>query len=176
MMAQENSFFFFRTFWGALRHADWDGAAERGPLALVVEFFRALLGLSAWPFFIPVDSEWRPAAIRQILGAHGIVHWGWGRQGDEFFFQVRLRQAIWTQYLLQQHGVPLSGQLLDESKRSAYRPGPRRSLRPAPGASPTVRNGQMVSPAQTPTRESSPAPLRDPVGQINQVVDRLAKW
>lgn len=168
-------FFFFRTIWDALHHADWDEAAERGPFALVAEFFRALAGLSAWPFFVPLESGWRPSTIRPILVAHGIESWGWGKQGGELFFQVKLRQASWAQYLLQQNGVPISGQLLDEGARSAYRPAARRSLRPAAGATPTARN--MPTPAAPALKPETPASLfSDPVGQINRTVDRLAKW
>ncbi|MCC6455588.1 MAG: hypothetical protein IT328_11630 [Caldilineaceae bacterium] len=169
-MSHHNHFFFLRTLWGALRHADWKEAAARaGILGLIVEFFRAIAGFSAWPFFVPADSEWQPSAIRPILNEHGIPHWGWGKQSGEFFFQVKLRQANWAQYLLQQHGVPLSGQLLDEGGRSAYRPAARRSLRPAGGAAHTAAN-----PATQ--REATPSLLADPVGQINRTVDRLAKW
>jgi hypothetical protein len=183
-MSNDNPFFLLRTLWGALRHADWDAAAQRGLFALVIEFFRTLLGFSAWPFFIEIESDWRPSAVRQILDAHGIESWGWGRQGSEFFFQVRLRQATWAQYLLQQHAVPISGQLLDEGKRSAYRPGPRRTLRPTPGASRTLHSNTPgiartgianSSTAHTPKPTAS-AVLRDPVGEINNVIDRLAKW
>jgi hypothetical protein len=175
-MSHNSPFFFFRTLWGALGHADWDAAAERGIFALIAEFFRALTGLSAWPFFVPLESEWRPSTIRPILQAHGIDSWGWGKQGAEFFFQVKLRQATWAQYLLQQHGIPISGQLLDEGARSAYRPGPRRSLRPTPN----VRVAAVkVTPSQTlpaSQKEAAPSLLRDPVGQINRAVDHLAKW
>ena len=170
-MPHNSPFFFFRTLWGALCHADWDAASERGIFALVAEFFRALFGLSAWPFFVPLESEWRPATIRPILQSHGIESWGWGKHGTELFFQVKLRQATWAQYLLQQHGVPISGQLLDESARSAYRPGPRRSLRPAPAT-----RVSTVESSPAPQAEPTPSMLRDPVGQINRTVDRLAKW
>lgn len=179
-MPQDGPFFFVRTLWGAMRHADWEAAAQRGILAIIVEFFRTLMGLSAWPFFIPIDSEWRPSSIRQILTAHGIESWGWGRQGGEYFFQVKLRQATWAQYLLQQHAVPLSGQLLDEGKRSAYRPAPRRSLRAAGGTTPALRARASVEGNQAALHANEASPpasfLRDPVGQIDRAVDRLAKW
>jgi hypothetical protein len=178
-MSNNNSFYFLRTLWASMRHADWNGAAERGPLALLAEFFRALMGLSAWPFFVPVESNWRPSAIRPILDAHGIESWGWGKHGGEYFFQVKLRQANWAQYLLLQQGVPLSGQLLDERKRSAYRPEPRRSLRPVPGATPTQRNAAPSTAPAAGQNVEAAAPasfLRDPVGQVSRVVDHLAKW
>lgn len=168
-MSHDNNFFFIRTLWGAMRHAEWQEAMARGGIfALIAEFFRALLGFNAWPFFVPQDGGWQPATIRPILAAHGIANWGWGRRGGEYFFQVRLRQANWAQYLLQQQGVPISGQLLDEAARSAYRPVARQSLRPAPGA------GNV--PPQPPKPEAPASLLRDPVGQINRAVDRLAKW
>ena len=173
-MSHHNHFYFFRALWGALRHADWKEAGERGGiLGLIAEFFRALTGFSAWPFFVQAESGWQPATIRPILDAHGIENWGWGKQGGEFFFQVKLRQANWTQYLLQQNGVPISGQLLDEGNRSAYRPAARQTTRPAPGATPIPRSN---APAHADAPEIPPSLLRDPVGKINHTVDRLAKW
>jgi hypothetical protein len=174
-MSHDNTFFFFRTFWGSMRHADWDEASRRGPLALIVEFFRALLGLNAWPFFVPIDSEWGPSTIRSILADHGIENWGWGKHRGEFFFQVKLRQANWAQYLLLQRGVPLSGQLLDEGRRSAYRPEPRRTLRPLHGAAPALHNAAPAAEQQL-SEPTASSLLRDPVGQINRAVDQLAKW
>jgi hypothetical protein len=171
-MSHHNHFFFIRTLWGSLRNAEWErAAAEGGILGIIVEFFRALTGFSAWPFFVPAESGWQPATIRPILSAHGIANWGWGQYKGEFFFQVKLRQASWAQYLLQQQGVPLSGQLLDESGRSAYRPAARRSLRASPGATASSSSSGPVAKPEAPT-----SLLRDPVGQINRAVDRLAKW
>jgi hypothetical protein len=164
-MSRHNLFFFIRTFWGSLRHAEWAAASARaGIFGLIAEFFRAIIGFSAWPFFVPSDSGWQPETIRPILNSHGIPNWGWGLHGGEFFFQVKLRQASWAQYLLQQQGVPISGQLLDEGGRSAYRPAPR----PTPTHGPTATH--------VPTAKTSSSPLTDPVGQINRTVDRLAKW
>ncbi len=170
-MSYNPPFYFLRTLWGELCHADWDAAAARGPFALVAEFFRAVSGLNAWPFFVPLAGDWRPSASQPILRAHGIASWGWGKHKDELVFQVKLRQATWAQYLLQQHGVPLSGQLLDVETRSTYRPGPRRALRPAPAA-----RVMPAALAPAPDAESRTSLLRDPVGEINRAVDRLAKW
>src|SRR5690606_24139158 len=81
-MSHHNHFFFLRTLWGALRHADWKEAEARaGIFGLIAEFFRAISGFSAWPFFIPAESQWQPSAIRPILNDHGIPNWGWGKQG-----------------------------------------------------------------------------------------------
>lgn len=176
-MSHYNHFFFLRTLWGALCHADWKEAEARaGIFGLIAEFFRAISGFSAWPFFIPAESEWQPATIRPILNAHGIPNWGWGKQGGEFFFQVKLRQASWAQYLLQQQGVPLSGQLLDEGGRSAYRPATRRSLRAGAAATPSYRPATHTSTHTIAKPEATASMLKDPVGQINRAVDRLAKW
>lgn len=172
-MSHDNHFFFIRTIWGALCQIDWGEAMARGGiLAVIAEFFRALTGLSAWPFFVPAERGWQPSAIRSILHTYGIPTWGWGTQGGEYFFQVKLRQANWAQYLLRQHGVPLSGQLLDEGRRSAYRPISHRTLRPTPGATPVPTSTTM--PVAKP--EATTSLFSDPVGQINSTVDRLAKW
>lgn len=174
-MSQHNHFFFIRTLWGALCQISWREAMARGGiLAVIGEFLRAITGLSAWPFFVAADSGWQPHNIRTILETYGIPTWGWGKQGGEYFFQVRLRQASWAQYLLQQHGIPISGQLLDEGRRSAYRPVAHRSLRPVPGATTTIRSS--AAPTATTQREAAPSLFHDPVGQIDNAVDRLAKW
>lgn len=179
-MSHHNHFFFFRTLWGSLYHAEWKEATARwGLFGLIIEFFRAISGFSAWPFFIPVNSGWEPATIRPILNGYGIANWGWGKHSGEYFFQVRLRQASWAQYLLQQQGVPLSGQLLDESGRSAYRPVTRRSLRPSPHStphaapSPDPSTASFAKPAAKPKATASL--FGDPVEQINRAVDRLTK-
>lgn len=164
-MSHYNHFFFIRTLWGSLCHADWDGASARsGILGWIAEFFRAITGFSAWPFFVPSDEGWQPDTIRPILDSYGIPNWGWGHHKGEFFFQVKLRQASWAQYLLQQHGVPISGQLLDESNRSAYRPAAR----------PTSTHGPTATPV--PSAKVKAPSFADPVGQINRAVDRLARW
>jgi hypothetical protein len=127
---------------------------------------------------VPAESGWRSFTIRPILEDHGIESWGWGKQGDEIFFQVKLRQANWAQYLLRQNGVPISGQLLDEGKRSAYRPTARRGVRPTPGATPIESNMPLDRNASVPVvkPEATTSIFRDPVGEINRTVDRLAKW
>jgi hypothetical protein len=172
-MSLNNNFFFIRTIWGALCQIDWGEAMARGGiLAVMAEFFRALTGMSAWPFFVPADRGWHPSSIRPILHTYGIPTWGWGQQGSEYFFQVKLRQANWAQYLLHQHGVPLSGQLLDEGRRSAYRPLSHRTLRPKAGTTPV--HTATATPAAKP--ETAPSLFSDPVGKINKTVDHLAKW
>jgi len=175
-MSRDNHFFFIRTLWGALENADWDEASAHGPFAIVTEFFRALAGLSAWPFFVPAESGWRYDTISPILTLHGIDSWGWSRHGDEIIFQVKLRQANWAQYLLLRNGVPLSGQLLDEGERSSYRPVGQRTQRHTPGA--LSREGDTAISATTieAKAEAQPSSMRDPVGQINRTVDRLSKW
>ena len=164
-MSRHNYFYFVRMLWGSLCHAEWEAAwARAGILGIIVEFFRAITGFSAWPFFIPADSGWEPETIQPILNAYRIPNWGWGHHRGEYFFQVKLRQASWAQYLLQQQGVPISGQLLDEGGRSAYRPKHRHVPPHGPTATPV------------PNTKSTSTPFTDPVGQINRAVDRLAKW
>lgn len=130
--SRHNRFYFVRVITGSLRHADWDAARARwGVVGPVIEFFRALAGFNAWPFFVPDDSRWEPEAIDDLLAGYGIPTWGWAQQSGEYHFQVKLRQATWAQYLLQQQGVPLNGQLLDAGDRAAYRPETRRGKRRA---------------------------------------------
>lgn len=178
-MSRYNQFFFIRTFWGAMRHTDWKAAARRGSIfGLIAEFFRALTGLNAWPFFIPANSGWTPEAITSILQEYGIPYWGIGKHNGEFFFQVRLQQASWAQYLLMQNGVPIAGRLIAESPRSGYVPRGGNLARPTPNAPVAQNPFGAFRPAPQPARQNE-APVSifsDPVGQINRAVDRLAKW
>lgn len=168
-MSRHNNFYFIRMFWGSLRNADWDAAYARGGIfGWIAEFFRAITGFSSWPFFVPSNGEWQPDTIRPILDSCGIPNWGWGHHQGEFFFQVKLRQASWAQYLLQQQGVPISGQLLDESHRTAYRPVPRPTSSRVSSRIPTENSAHN-------TKSNAPI-YRGPVGQIHRAVDHLAKW
>jgi hypothetical protein len=168
-----NHFFLIRTLWGSLRYADWDGAVQRfGPLGVLLEFLRALSGMSAWPFFIPAGAGWEPEQVRALLEQVRIPNWGWGYHQGEFVCQVSLRQAHWAQYLLQQQGVPLGGRLLAGEARNPYRRTQRRAgNRPHPGLDgghPAVMAEQ--SPLQTQVSR------RGPVARIDALVDRLADW
>lgn len=169
-----NHYFLIRTFWGSLRHADWDGAMRRfGPLGVILEFFRALSGMSAWPFFIPADAGWEPERVRILLDQVRIPNWGWGYFRGEFVCQVPLRQAHWAQYLLLQQGVPLGGRLLAGEARNPYGGAGRRagSSHAQPGSS----SGQ-AAPALDRVTTQPDAPRRGPVARIDALVDRLADW
>ena len=173
MFSRHNHFYLVRNVWGCLRHAEWDDAwNQAGPFGLLREFLRALFALNSWPFFVPVSSGWQAKTLRVLLRQYGIPAWGWGVYQQEVCFQVRLRQAHWAQYLLLQNGAPLTGQLLDEAGHAAHRPAPkRRSAHPSPGGY------APMPPAQSPAADA-PAPhlFRDPVGAIDQAVNRIARW
>ena len=174
MFSRHNHFYLVRNVWGCLRHAEWDDAwNQAGPFGLLREFLRALFTLNSWPFFVPVSSGWQAKTLRVLLRQYGIPAWGWGVYQQEVCFQVRLRQAHWAQYLLQQNGVPLQGQLLDEAGRAAYRPTSQRGT-----AHPTPGRYAPAAQAQPVTAPDAPAPhlLRDPVGAIDHTVNRIARW
>lgn len=161
-----NHLLLFREAWGNLRHADWQGAQQRyGPLGAIVEFWRALVGMSAWPFFIPSDAGWEPEAVRSLFSQYGITNWGWGYHAGEYFCQVPMRQAHWAQYVLQQAGVVLGGRLLTNEGRGAYGPARRTTSRPRPAMMPAKPQAQEVQ-----------TPPRGPLGRIDVLVDRLADW
>ena len=173
----QNHNFFIRTLWGSLQHADWANAWAQGSvLGLVWEFLRALVGFHAWPFFVPDHTGCTPATIQSLLHDHGIPTWGWGYAGGEHFFQVKMRQAHWAQFLLLQQGIALGGRLLDERARG-YVPHARSRKLPAStqhstiGARAPLGGRAMLTPQ--PVQANS---RRDPLAQINHLVDRIAKW
>lgn len=67
---------------------------------------------NSWTFFIPYDqsleSGWNAFGVQNLLKQHGVKTWGSQITGGEFFLSVKLEQAQWAEYLLQQHNVPLS--------------------------------------------------------------------
>lgn len=168
---RRNFFLFFRTIWGTLCHTDWDAAYIRaGVWGTLRAFCAGMLGLNAWPFFVRANAGWTPEQISRLLQAKGVASWGWGYHGGEFFCRVRLRQAHWAQYILLEHGVPLTGNLLAEDGRYQGWGTPPQStagtynddMRRAP------RDQSAGRAAQGKTVVS------DPVAAINRVVDKLA--
>jgi hypothetical protein len=67
---------------------------------------------NSWTFFIPYDqsleSGWNANGIENLMKQHGVKTWGGQITGGEFFFSVKLEQAQWAEYLLNQNSVPLS--------------------------------------------------------------------
>lgn len=95
-------------------NADWKGAYNRrGYIGVVDECFASLLGQNAWTFRVPRDCGWRGIEIERLLKRHGVRIWGRGVNGRELFFQVKLRQADWAEYLLLRCGIPLTSTLFN---------------------------------------------------------------
>lgn len=67
---------------------------------------------NSWTFFIPYDqsleSGWNALGVENLMKQHGVKTWGSQITGGEFFFSVKLEQAQWAEYLLNQYSVPLS--------------------------------------------------------------------
>jgi hypothetical protein len=67
---------------------------------------------NSWTFFIPYDqsleSGWNAFGVENLMKRYGIKTWGGQITGGEFFFSVKLEQAQWAEYLLNENGVPLS--------------------------------------------------------------------
>jgi hypothetical protein len=76
-----------------------------------VEAARSLIGINAYPFFIPSDSKWSGAPVARLLSGHGIGIWDIGYANGEMFFRVRKNQAAWAQYVMRRAGVPLTHRL-----------------------------------------------------------------
>lgn len=171
---KRNDLYFWRMLWGSLYHAEWDAAYDKdGILGWIGEFFRALTGFSSWPFFVPRASGYTPDMLDELLAVRNITTWGWGTTGRDFIFHVSLRQAHWAQALLLEAGVPLHGRQLDGNGYTARRRRTPTSGFQAPqgGYRPTRTPGTSATAVPEPVA----APV-DPVGRINQLVERLANW
>ena len=101
-----------------------------------------LLQSNSWTFFIPYDESinngWNAVTIEELLHQHGVKHWGSQITNGEFFFSVKLEQAQWAEYVLNQYGIPLA-----ELSQGAPRPKPKadhsaRSVRQVSGKSSIV--------------------------------------
>lgn len=77
-----------------------------------------LLQSNSWTFFIPYDlslaTGWNANDIKALLKKHGIHSWGgqYTYPNGNYFFNVKLEQAQWAEYLLLKHGVPLNKKFL----------------------------------------------------------------
>lgn len=115
-----NLFLILRTLVGTFVHTDWQVAYARAGMGGVLRAaLQAATGHNAWPFFVRARGEFEPESLRHLLRTRGIASWGWGYSSGEFFFRVRLRQALWAQTVLLEQGVPLTGRLLEETPRAS---------------------------------------------------------
>jgi hypothetical protein len=54
------------------------------------------------------NTGWSGRDIEKMLKHYGIKMWGRGFSHDTLTFRVQRKQAKWAEYLLHQHGIPVS--------------------------------------------------------------------
>ena len=60
-------------------------------------------------FYIDRYAGWSVNAIKRLLKSYGIKPWGDLIAEDMIIFTVKQTQAGWTQYILEQKGIPILG-------------------------------------------------------------------
>ena len=91
----------------SLWHADWQEGRRTGIWGFLVTCWRSLLGINCAYFFIPMDSSWSGHNVKRLLARNGVKMWGWSYANGEFFFRVRLQEAVWAEMIMLNAGVPL---------------------------------------------------------------------
>lgn len=154
-----NFFLLTRTLFLSFWYADWKGSYERGNiLGLIWEFFRSLLGLNTWPFFIEGTLSWEKQQVQELFVPYGIAMWGWGYYNGRFYFRVKYRQARWAEYILLTNGVPVVGKLL-----GGYSPN-------QPEGTQELEDQAAPSPNSSPSQGRTEPTFR-PIQEINQAVE-----
>jgi hypothetical protein len=114
----------------SLIFADWKGATStNGPLGLVGEAGRTLMGANAWTFHIQRNGGWTGGDAERLLKHYGVRLWCRRVTSKHFILSVEERQANWAEYLLLRRGIPLEGRLFNPDNQ-------RYALRYAPGDQP----------------------------------------
>jgi hypothetical protein len=108
-------------------NADWDGALQRDGLGgFIAECMNCMTGANAPVIQVSRYSSWSGHAIEQLLQRHGVKIWDRGFLGENLFFRVKRRQAVWAEYLLLRAGVPVVSPPIDPRNREyAERHSPR---------------------------------------------------
>ena len=77
-----------------------DNANNGGPFA------------DAWTFYVPYEQAlgcgWSEGDIDALLAQYSVHTYGRLTHLGEYFFRVPMAQAAWAEYILNNHGVPLS--------------------------------------------------------------------
>ncbi len=91
---------------GVWFHRRWGRILERyGVLGLFKELIRTATGQSSWRFAVPRDGGLSGWEIEKMLAQYGVSIWGRWFDSENLYFNVKLEQANWAEYLLKRRGV-----------------------------------------------------------------------
>jgi len=79
------------------------------------------IGLKTWTFYVPESCGWRGIEIQQLLSQHGIPITSRGFAYGDVFFNVKLSQAEWAEYVMLRAGVPLKYGLYSNRNERCHR-------------------------------------------------------
>jgi hypothetical protein len=68
---------------------------------------RALIGLDTWTFYVDENSGWRGIEIERLLADQGVHIGSRGFAFGDMFFNIKLDQAEWAEYLMLRAGIPV---------------------------------------------------------------------
>jgi hypothetical protein len=134
-------------------HADWKGAAKRGPGAVSAELARTVTGANRWRIWVDRRAGWSGIEIERFLRKYGVAIWDRGFVGDNYYFCVKARQANWAEYLLLRRGIPITGPIYNENN-------PSYGQQHAPGDAPPAWADSDRVPAELP----------------RSFIDRMSDW
>ena len=93
-------------WFGVWFHRRWKRILDSdGFLGLFKELIRTATGQSSWRFAVPRDSGLSGWEIERMLADYGVSIWGRWFDSDNLYFNVKLEQANWAEYLLKRRGV-----------------------------------------------------------------------
>jgi hypothetical protein len=92
-------------------------ANRHGPLSGMIG---SLLGLDSWTFYVPFGGSWTGAEVEALLGEHGVRIRRKNVVNDDIFFNVKLSQAEWAEYVMLRAGVPLKYGLYSERNKQRF--------------------------------------------------------
>lgn len=133
--------------------AQWDWIT---PLITVVQNWRYR---PTTGFSLPFGHSYSAWEIKRFLKSKGIRVWGVMVIGDSISIRVRKAQALYTQYWLEQLGIPYQGGL-SPKEAELYRTAHKRT---------DVETHQVPLEQETTNR-------KDTVDSINGLVDRIEMW
>jgi len=87
----------------------------------LVGFAKDIINGPSHTFLIPYDRGWSGHAISKLLGKRGVKSWGYMVVDDTLTLSVTERQAGWTQYLLEEAGIPLENPVATFSRGRSHR-------------------------------------------------------
>jgi hypothetical protein len=88
----------FRRRWGQV-------LARSGVWGLFKELVRTAAGRSSWRFAVPREGGLSGWEIEQMLATYGVRIWGRWFDSEYLYFNVKIEQANWAEYLLKRRGI-----------------------------------------------------------------------